>query len=324
MTASIRDVHERRRLGTDGPEVTGIGIGGSPLGGGRMRDLYGHDTAASDAVDTVLAVLEGPFNFLDTSNNYSEGESERRIGEAIARRGGLPEGFVLATKVDGDPSRGDFSAARVRDSIAESIDRLGVDRFPLVHLHDPEHFLDVETALTEDGPARAVVELKEQGVAASIGIAGGTVSEMLGYVRSGLFDVLLTHNRYTLLDRSARPLLEEARERGMGVLNAAPFGGGILAKGPSVLDRYAYGMGSPEQLDAARRMERACLARDVPLAAAALQFSTRDALVDSTIVGVSNPRRLQELERYASIEVPDDLWDELERLTPPEESWIRD
>lgn len=323
MTANTGDVLEKRRLGANGPEVTGIGIGASPLGGGRMETLYGHDTSADEAVETVLAVFDSRFTFLDTSNNYSDGESERRIGEAIARRGGLPEGFVLATKVDGDASRGDFSARRVRDSIAESIDRLGVDRFPLVHLHDPEHFTDVESALKEDGPARAVVALKEQGVAASIGIAGGTVSEMLGYVRSGLFDVLLTHNRFTLLDRSALGLIEEARERGMGVLNAAPFGGGILAKGPSAMKKYAYGMGSPEQLEAARLMDEACRRRGVPLAAAALQFSTRDHRVDSTIVGVSNPRRLRELEEYASVEIPEDLWDELESIAPGPEAWIR-
>ena len=103
-----------------------------------MPHLYGYEVSAEQAVAAVEAVFDGPFNFLYTSNAYSDGDSERRIGEVIRRRGGLPPGFVLATKVDGDRRTGDYSGARVRRSAEESLERLGLDHFELLHLHDPE------------------------------------------------------------------------------------------------------------------------------------------------------------------------------------------
>ncbi len=89
-------------------------------------------------VATAQRSLEGPFNFLDTSNGYSDGESERRVGAALRAAGGLPPGFVLATKVDPDPQTGDFSGHRVLRSVEESLERLGLDRVQLLHLHYPE------------------------------------------------------------------------------------------------------------------------------------------------------------------------------------------
>jgi D-threo-aldose 1-dehydrogenase len=66
-------------------------------------------------------------------------------------------------------------------------------------------------------------------------------------------------------------------------------------------------------------MQAACAAHDVPLAAAALQFSVRDPRVASTVVGVSAPARIAETERLMAQHVSDELWAELELLTPPPE-----
>ena len=68
-----------------------------------MPALYGYEVAGDRAEATILATLRSPFNFMDTSNNYGGGSAERRIGRALAAAGGLPPGFVLATKVDADP-----------------------------------------------------------------------------------------------------------------------------------------------------------------------------------------------------------------------------
>lgn len=52
---------------------------------------------------TGLEVVPVCVGGIDTAANYGGGESERRIGLALAERGGLPSGFVLATKADRDP-----------------------------------------------------------------------------------------------------------------------------------------------------------------------------------------------------------------------------
>ena len=141
------------------------------------------------------------------------------------------------------------------------------------------------------------------------------------YVRTGAFEVLLTHNRWTLLDRSAGALLDAAVERGVAVVNAACFGGGILVKGSAASDRYAYRTAHPEVLAAVRGMEDACVRHGVPLAAAALQFSLRDPRIASTVVGFSRPERVDECVAHARTAVPEALWQELDALVPSNELW---
>jgi D-threo-aldose 1-dehydrogenase len=307
-----------RQLGRTGLEVTPLCVGTSPL---SMPSHYGYAVEPARAVATVLAALDGPIGFLDTSNEYGGGESERRVGEAIRARGGLPDGFVLETKVDPDPRTGDFSGSRVRASLDESLERLGVDRVAVLHLHDPER-ISFEAGMAADGPVEALVRLRDEGIVGSIGVAGGPIDLLTRYVATDIFDVVLTHNRYTLLDRSAGPLLDAATARGMGVLNAAPYGGGMLARGPDAWPRYAYGMWDGAIAEAARAMRAACEAHHVPLAAAALQRSVREPRIHSTIVGISAPERVRETLELLEVEIPEDLWAQLEGLTPSPELWI--
>jgi D-threo-aldose 1-dehydrogenase len=311
---------DRRPLGQTGLLVSPVCIGTSPLA--SMSVLYGYEVPQDRAEATIMAALRGPFNFMDTSNNYGGGAAEVRIGRALAAAGGLPAGFVLATKVDADPVTGNFSAERVRRSVTESLARLGVDRVELMYLHDPEYHLTFAEAMAPGGPVRALTELREQGVVAHLGVAGGPVRLMRDFVATGEFDVVLNHNRFTLLDRSAGPLLDDAVQRGMAFINGAPYGGGILAKGPDVQPKYAYRPASEPLVASVRAMRRACLARGVSLTAAALQFSVREPRVTSTVVGVSEPERIGEITALMAEHIPDDLWAELDALAPGPESWL--
>jgi D-threo-aldose 1-dehydrogenase len=69
-------------------------------------------------------------------------------------------------------------------------------------------------------------------------------------------------------------------------------------------------------------MQRVCAAHDVPLAAAALQFSLRDPRVTSTIVGVSEPARIKTTLDLATTPIAPELWDELDRHTPSSGGWL--
>jgi D-threo-aldose 1-dehydrogenase len=309
-----------RQLGQTGLAVTPICFGTSPLA--SMANLYGYAVGEERAIATVLAAFESAINFVDTSNGYGEdGTAERRIGAAIRQAGGLPAQVVLATKVDPDPRTGDFSGDRVRASLEESLERLGVDRIPLLHLHDPER-ISFEQGMAPGGPVKALVDLRERGLVEHLGVAGGPVGLLQRYLDTGEFEVVLSHNRYTLLDRSAVPLFRSAVERGFGVLNAAPYGGGMLSKGPGVQQTYAYGSRDERIPQAALAMEAACGRYGVPLAAAALQFSMRSELIASTVVGMSSPRRIAQTLELAAVTIPDDLWSELEQHTPDRELWL--
>jgi D-threo-aldose 1-dehydrogenase len=303
-----------RPLGRTGLEVSPVCIGTSPLA--SMPGLYGYEVAAWRAEATVLAVLNG------TSNNYGGGSAERRIGRALATAGGLPAGFVLATKVDADPDTGDFSGERVKRSVAESLERLGLDRVPLMYLHDPEYHLTFAEAMAPGGPVEALAALRDQGVLGHLGIAGGPVRLMRDFIATGQFGAVLSHNRFTLVDRSAGPLMDEARDRGVAFVNGAPYGGGILAKGPDAQPKYAYRPASQAIRESVLAMQRACAGYRVPLAAAALQFSLRDPRVTSTVVGVSEPSRIEQITALMEAEIPAALWAELDSLAVAPELWL--
>ncbi|WP_329100683.1 aldo/keto reductase [Micromonospora sp. NBC_01699] len=300
-----------RPLGATGLDITVLTIGGAPLG--SMPGNFGREVPPETGTATALAAIRGPVRALDTSAAYSAGESERRIGAAIRRAGGLPDGYVLSTKIARDLASGVFDAVQARRSIAESLHRLGLDRVPLLYLHDPEKN-DFDQLMAAGGPVDILRELRERGVAQSIGVAGGDLATIERYVRTGYFDVVLTHNRWTLVNRSARPLIDLAASMGLGVVNAAVFGGGILASGTGGSHRYAYREAPAGLLTAIGEMEAACRAHGVPLAAAAIQFSTRDPRIASTIIGASRPERVDQAVALASTPVPDPLWAELDAI----------
>jgi len=132
--------------------------------------------------------------------------------------------------------------------------------------------------------------LRDEGLADFIGISGGPASLLERFVETTLFDAVITHNRYTLVDRTADRLISRAHELGIGVLNAAVYGGGILAAWPRVSDLYHYAPASEELLGAVDAMGAACARYGVPLRNAAVQFSTRDARISSTVCGVPKGR----------------------------------
>jgi D-threo-aldose 1-dehydrogenase len=293
-----------RPLGQTRLLVTELCAGGSVLG--SMPNIFGYDLPEEQAVATVRSVFSSPIRFLDTASGYSDGESERRIGLAIRDHGGLPDGFVLASKADWNPATKDFSGGQVRRGLERSLILLGLDTIPLYYLHDPEH-VGFEATVAPGGAVEALLALKDEGLIGHVGVAAGPVALLARYVRTGLFDVMLTHNRHTLVDDSASDLIDLAAQHKMGIVNAAPFGGGILAKGPERQNTYAYRPASPVVMSRIRSMQEICSAANIDLAAAALQFSTSDPRVHSTVVSLSSPERVRAAIKLATEPIPEEV-----------------
>lgn len=312
MTSPSTTSSTTSNLGSTGLRITALTVGGAPLG--SMPKNFGYDVSEEDGIATARAALTGPIRALDTSAAYTDGESERRIGAALAQVGGLPDGYVLSTKVSRDLATGDFSGEQMRRSIRGSLDRLGLNRVTLLYLHDPEN-TTFDQAMTPGGPVQVLRELKDEGIAQAIGVAGGDTRTIEEYVSTGIFDVLLTHNRWTLVNRNADRLIDVARDRGLGVVNAAVFGGGILATGTASSSRYGYREAPAELLQAVRGIEALCAEAGVPLAAAAIQFSIRDPRISSTVIGVSRPERIEQSVAAAKTAIPDGLFDAIDTLT---------
>lgn len=300
-----------RPLGPTGLQVTPICVGAAPLG--DMPETFAYSAPEEQALETIRATFAGPINFLDTAAIYGFGESERRIGVVIREMGGLPDGFVLATKGDRDPDTGDFSGEQFKRSIDGSLERLGLDHLQYVYIHDPEHST-FENVMGPGGPLEVLQSFKEQGVIGHIGMSGGPIGMLMRYIETGLFSAVETHNRYTLINRSAAPLLDLCAQMGVAVVNAAPYGSGILAKGPDAYARYAYQDAPPAIVERTRRLAAVCQEFDVPLIAAALQFSMRDPRVTTTVVGMTKPERVQQTLDLAAVPIPDELWPALDAV----------
>ncbi|GAC1427625.1 MAG: aldo/keto reductase [Chloroflexota bacterium] len=297
-----------RPLGTTGLMVHPLCVGCAPLG--DMPETFAYSVGEDQALATVRAFFAGPINFLDTAASYGDGVSERRIGVVLRELGAIPPGFVVATKADRDARTGDFSGAQIRRSVERSLRLLGLERLQLVYLHDPEH-TTFEEALAPGGAVEGLRRCQEDGLVDHIGVAGGPIEMMIRYVETGLFAAAISHNRYTLLNVSADPFWGACARRGVAAVNAAPYGSGILAKGPGAYPRYAYQHAEGELMARARQLEEICARHGVPLAAAALQFSLRDPRIVSTVVGMTRPERLAQTVDLAHYPTPDALWDEL-------------
>jgi D-threo-aldose 1-dehydrogenase len=297
------------KLGRTNLQVTKLSFGTTSLA--DMPDTYGYGVDAERAHATVRAIFDSPVNFLDTSRLYGFGRSETRIGDVIRERGGLPPGFVVSTKLDREVDGNRFDGAQARRSIEESLKALGLDRVHLLHLHDPEHARSLTEITASNGAIRELFKIKEEGLAEAVGLAAGRVDVMMPMLRDFDFDALITHNRYTLTNRNAEPMIDLARKKRMAILNAAPYAGGVLAKGSGSFKRYVYQEASDAVLDPVRRVEAICAKYDIPTGAAALQFSLRDERIASTICGVSRPERVAETIAWAEWPIPQAAWDEL-------------
>ena len=282
------------------------------LGTSSWSPRSAEENSATDALAADFAAGRLSTNVIDTSNIYGDSHAEAVIGRALA--GTVGAGLVVQTKLDRDVASNDFSAGQMERSLRESLDRLGLESVDVLFLHDPEN-IGFDSVMQQGGAVDALIGMRDRGVARAIGISGGPVGMLRRFVDTGIFDVLINHNRLTLVDRSAEGLYQAARDRHMIVENAAPFGAGILTGDPRFAGTYAYGPIRPETQAAVDAATRIAAEAGIPLAALALQFSLRHPLVDTTVVGVRSRERFDEAVAHATIEVPDAVWAELDTMT---------
>jgi D-threo-aldose 1-dehydrogenase len=315
-----------------------MALGGAPLGN-LFRPIA--DDAARSLVRHAYA---SGARYFDTAPHYGQGRSERRMGAAL--RAFPREDYVLSTKVgrllepradapkdqhgyvDTLPfvQRYDYSGDGVRRSLAESLQRLGLDRVDLVYVHDIDrathgtaHAQRLADAL--DGGLPALARLKAQGVIHGYGLGVNDVAICSDVLRHADLDVILLAGRYTLADQSALPeLLPECERRGVAIVLGGPFNSGILATGAHPRDGsvpyFNYAPAPSAVVERIVAIERVCAAFAVPLAAAALQFPLAHPAVTCVLPGARSPVEFDENLRLARYPIAEAFWQALraERL----------
>ena len=290
-------------------KVSEICFGTSALG--NMPDTYGYEVNPSIAEETILAILNGPSNFIDTSRNYGMGRSEKLIGNVFKSLGGKPNDIILATKIDRDTATNILDRDATLKSFEQSIKALATEKIDILHLHDPEHCKDLNDITCKGGALDTLFQLKEEGSVTLVGLAMGKVEMMYDLIQEWPFDVMINHNRFTLLNRQADKLFDLAKKKGIKIFNAAPFCGGILAKGTKETNRLVYQEVSEKKLKPVFDLEKTCLKYNIPLGAAALQFSMKDTRISSTIVGITKKSRIDQIVEWSNFEIPEDAWTEI-------------
>lgn len=172
--------------------------------------------------------LQLGINYFDTSPFYGATKSESMLGEAL--KGVDRSRFIVSTKVGryGD-SKFDFSATRVRSSIKESLNRLGLEHLELVICHDIE-FGDVNQIATETIPT--LRELQREGVVKHIGVSGLPIDLFRQvFEKTKDIDFILSYCHYTMFDTTLKSFWDEKLQGlGVGVINASPLSMGLLTK----------------------------------------------------------------------------------------------
>ncbi|MDA8851507.1 aldo/keto reductase [Candidatus Pelagibacter sp.] len=303
---------KKNKIKDTGLEVTELSFGTSSLG--SMPDTYGYEVSENRAQKTLNRFFQGPVNMLDTSRNYAMGESEKRIGKAIKENGGWPNGFLLSTKLDRNMDTLVLDKNRVRESLEESLKTLNVDSVDILFLHDPEYAKDITDITKKDGAMDELFKIKNEGLAKAAGVAMGKVDIMFPLLKNWDFDVIINHNRYTLLNREANEMYDYASSKNIAIFNAAPYAGGVLAKGPDNFKKITYQDATEEKLAPAREFEKVCKKHNVELGAAALQFSLRDNRITSTICGVTSVESIEKNLAWANTNIPEEFWNEVLKL----------
>tara|TARA_Y100000816_G_scaffold285123_1_gene264369 strand:- start:696 stop:1073 length:378 start_codon:yes stop_codon:yes gene_type:complete len=105
-----------------------------------------------------------------------------------------------------------------------------------------------------------------------------------------------------------------AHSKNISIFNAAPYAGGVLAKGPSKFKKITYQDASEEKLAPAREIEKVCKKHNVEMGAAALQFSMKDKRITSTICGVTSVQSIEKNLAWAKTDIPEEFWNEVIKL----------
>jgi len=199
-------------------------------GSGFFRAIGTVDQAGADAL--VRASIDGGINFFDTADVYSEGESEKALGQSLRNLGVTRSDVILATKVFGrvGPGRNDVGASRghIMDAVEGSLRRLQTDHIDLYQIHGSDSVTPIEETL------RALESLVAQGKVRYVGCSNWQawklakalgISQFKGLAR---FDSLQAY--YSIasrdLEREIIPLLEAEKT---GLLVWSPLAGGLLS-----------------------------------------------------------------------------------------------
>lgn len=294
-----------RLLGRSGLRVSPLALGAATFG-----TEWGWGAEQDEARKLFDLYVERGGNFIDTASTYTEGSSERLLGEfAQGRR----ESLVLATKYStlrrpGDPNSGGSHRKNLFASVETSLRRLRTDYLDLLYLHLWDATTPVEEIL------RGMDDLVRQGKVLYVAISNApawqvarmqTVADLRGWS-----PLVALQIEYSLIERAGeRDLIPMARELGLGVAPWSPLAGGVLTgkysrEDLTATDAVADGTRRSVTLAGGALSERNLAIVDVVKEVAAelgrtpaqvgLAWTLQNPAVTAPVVGARTPAQLED------------------------------
>jgi aryl-alcohol dehydrogenase-like predicted oxidoreductase len=327
-----------KTLGDSGLLVSTLCLGTMTFNGGEgfWKAIGTVDQAGADEI--IKASIEAGINFFDTADVYSEGESEKTLGQSLKNLNIARKDVVLATKVYGrvGPGRNDVGASRghIMDAVEASLRRLQTDHIDLYQIHANDSITPVEETL------RALDTLVTHGKVRYIGCSNWQawkIAKALGiseFKNLARFDTLQAY--YSIagrdLERELVPFLESEKT---GLLVWSPLAGGLLSGKFSRENQKPEGSRRSEFdfpiVDKERTwkileaMAPMAKARDCSPARISLAWLLTKPVVTSVIIGAKRLDQLQDNLAAVEIELTEEeilLLDEVSALPPEYPGWM--
>jgi len=303
-------------LGNSGLRVSELSLGTMTFG-----EDWGWGAGPAACEDLLDRYVEAGGNFVDTANNYTNGTSERIVGDLLE---GRRDEFVVATKYtlntrEGDPNAGGNHRKNMMQAIEGSLERLGTDYVDLLWVHAWDGLTPVEEVM------RGLDDLVSRGTIHHVGFSDApawVVADAHRLARErGWAAPAAIQIKYTLTERTPeRELLPMARALGLGVVVWGPLDGGLLT------GKYLDGRGdegrlatidreiTDDETEIAREVVAVADELDVSPAQVALAWIRRQPGQLLPIVGATRPDQLDDTLASLDVRLDDDHLDRLDAV----------
>jgi aryl-alcohol dehydrogenase-like predicted oxidoreductase len=326
-----------RLLGRTGLYVSEICLGTMTYGGkGRWAPIG--KLGVTEAQAQIKAAFDAGVNFIDTANVYSEGDSERIVGEALANLKLPRQDLIVATKVrvrmGPRPNRVGLTRAHIMDEVEVSLQRLKLDHIDLYQIHGVDQVTPLDQTL------RALEDLVRSGKVRYIGLSnhaawqimkGLGISEREGWNR---FESIQAY--YSIAGRDLeREIVQDALDKGLSILVWSPLAGGLLSgkfsesgTGPEGARRTTFDFPPVDRARAFRAVEAMrpiAAAHGVSVARVALAWVLQKPAITSVIIGAKTLEQLADNLASADLKLSDaemTALDEVSKLPREYPGWM--
>jgi D-threo-aldose 1-dehydrogenase len=307
-----------------------FGMGGVPIGNEFSV------VTDTEAEQTLQAAWNSGIRYYDVSPWYGLGLAERRFGHFLHNQN--RDSYIISSKVGkllkaskkaiqsnlfpfaGSPNsvEFDYTAAGVRRSVEDSLQRLGIDSMDIVFVHDlsPDNkYLDGKWLehfeIAKQGAFPELTRMREEGLIKAWGLGVNTPEPILATMEAADPDIFLMASQYSLIDHeyALKHVFPEVRERNISLVMGSALNAGFI----SGSNRYGYGGHEIPAEFISKRNQLAVIAKvhGVDLRTAALQFAAMPDVAAAVICGARTAQQITDDVESMKVKIPADFWAEL-------------